>query len=272
MKGLFFALISFIAIPLSAQVRPEIVMAASSDWAEDSPALSPDGKRLYFLRSNSDEWPELVYREVYVLDMVEGVQPKALGIDSVYTLSVGIDGESLFISRRIVRPADEEMMLFQARKRSQGWQLINLTERDGLKASYAQQVSDGSLYFFQYDGLNGTGIYRSQWNGKRFETPVWQGLALSPPYTTAFSPYVCPDEKEMLLTIFFEEDGEAGRTGIYHAKRTANGWQKLQIKSLPYGWSASIDPEWQWLYYTDGEDILKAGMAELDLPFSCTRQ
>jgi len=253
-----------------AQELPQQVARVSGALSEDSPSLSADGKIMVFLRSQTDEWPGLVYRQVYSWALDSDQAPAPLGLDSVYSVSMAADA-SLFLSRRLVNDSTDQVILYQAIPEAGGYQLVNLTERDGLQASYVHQVADGSLYFFQYKGREGTGIYRSQRRGKAFEQPVWQGATLSPPNTTAFSPFLCPDEKHMLLTIFYEEDGEAGRTGIYWARRTESGWEKEQIKNLAYGWSASIDPSGKYLYYTDGEDIYQVAVAALGLPFSCKR-
>ena len=270
MKYLLCLFIGFFTTILCAQVKVEKLKTVSSQWPEDSPALSPDGQQLMFLRSQTREWPQQAYRSVYSIALTNVDQPVVVGIDSVYTVSFGREGKSLFLSRRLVRQSGDEITLYEAKFTRGGWQLTNITARDGLQASYAHQVADGSLYLFQYDGSEGTGIYRAQWNGQQFGKPIWQGATLSPPKTTSFSPYVCPDESAMLLTIYYEEDGEKGRTGIYWAQKTEEGWKKHQIEGLPYGWGMNVDPQGRFLYYTDGEDILKVELETLNIPFSCS--
>ncbi len=273
MKSIFCCLFLLLTLYSNGQFKVEKVDRASSDLPEDSPSLSPDGKRLIFLRSVTTEWPQLVYRQAFALDLSSpGQMPVALGIDSVYTASFGLDGESLFLSQRLVNEAGDRGGFYLARPMPQGWQKEDLKGRDGFSASYVSQVSGGSIYFFSADGAEGPGIYRAQWNGTHFEKPIWQGAQLSPAGTTAFGPYVCPDESAMLLTVYYEADGETGRTGIYRAERRADGWKVEQIPGMPYGWSFSLSPDGDTLYFTDGEDIYRLQAPSGDLPFACPKK
>lgn len=253
---------------LCAQVDLEKVeRGVSTTAAEDSPMLSTDGHRLVFLRSVTNEWPALVYRQVWQLSFDNVEEAQSLGLDSVYTISYAYDGSALFFTRRTVWEQGERIAFYEAKGQPGNWQITNISERDGIMASYAHQVKDGSLYFFQYNGPEGTGLYRSQWSGTHFEAPQWLGAELSPAKTTTFSPYVSPDEDWMIFTSYFEEDGEQGRTGFYFARKVAGRWQKQQIKGLPYGWNASLSANGQYLYFTDGSDVYRCLVKDLGIDF-----
>ena len=264
---LVVVLICLISQSAFAQIAVEkVVQGVSTTLSEDSPKLSPDGTQLVFLRSVSEEWPASIYRQAWVTN--EGMSiTLPLGLDSVYTISLAYDAGSLFFSRRTISAEGDRISFYRASGVPGNWQLTNITERDGISASYAHQVKDGSIYFFQYEGEEGTGLYRSQWNGQQFEPPIWLGDVLSPPGTTTFSPFVSADEDWMFFTTYYEEDGEAGRTGFYFARKVAGKWLKQKIKGLPYGWSASIGPANDYFYFTDGEDIYRCHIKDLGIDF-----
>ena len=264
---LVVVLIYLISQSAFAQIAVEkVVQGVSTTRSEDSPKLSPDGTQLVFLRSVSEEWPASIYRQAWVTN--EGMSiTLPLGLDSVYTISLAYDAGSRFCSRRIISAEGDRISFYRASGVPGNWQLTNITERDGISASYAHQVKDGSIYFFQYEGEKGTGLYRSQWNGQQFEAPAWLGDDLSPPGTTTFSPFVSADEDWMFFTAYYEDDGESGRTGFYFARKVAGKWIKQQLPGLPYGWSASIDPASGYFYFTDGEDIYRCHIKDLGIDF-----
>ena len=257
----------FVSFSAFGQVKLELVHDGinTQHW-EDSPSISPDGRFLIFTRSEAEDWPETDFRKIYRIDLVrEDSSAELLGFaDSVYNVSYG-NGNSIFYTNRRNQQAKGYQEFFKAEYSTGKYEVRNMTSE--IVASYAHQVADGSIYFFRYDGAEGAGLYRSQWNGKHFEAPIWLGEQLSELETTTFDAFVAPDESWMIFTSYFEQDGESGRTGFYFAENVRGKWLKSKIEGLPYGWGANVTPDFEFFIFTDGSDIYKCKLKDLNIDY-----
>ncbi|GEM_PF-3140604 len=262
-----FCTIWFLSFSVLGQVKIEPVHSnVNSSFWEDSPSISADGRFLVFTRSEAKDWPDTDYRKLYQIDLSD---PKSEAMllpfaDSVYNVSYGND-DSIFFTNRRNQGAQEYQQFFRAVYANGRYQVTNLTSE--ILASYAHQVKDGSIYYFQYDGKDGAGLYRAQFDGTQFLKPTWLGSELSEPKTTSFDAFVSADESWMIFTSYFEEDGETGRTGFYFAKKVNGNWTKSKIEGLPYGWGANVTPDLKYFIFTDGGDIYKCRLEDLNIDF-----
>ncbi|OEK02052.1 hypothetical protein BFP97_11200 [Roseivirga sp. 4D4] len=252
-----------------AQITCESLNASiNTGFAEDSPSISNDGKALIFLRSKSDDWPSSIYKHAYWASLETNEVQKLTSFgDSLYTISFGKDDRTILFSKRIVHQDGDQIVLYRAELDSGIWKTINLTERYGLKGSYAHEVADGSLYFYDFEGEKGSGIYRAQFLNPGFNEPQWQGDNISTKGTTAFDAWVAKHESWMIYSKYFEDTTEEMKSGFYHARKNDNGWQSARIDILPYGWGASLSMKSGYFYFTDGDDILQCPISSLNLPF-----
>ncbi len=220
------------------------------------------------LRTADTGWPELIYRSAWEVEFDSGAfVSKPLGLDSVYNISYSYDGESFFFTRRKVLTDEENSRFYQAIRKGDAWEVVDISERDSIFASYAHQVKDGSIYFFQSKGESGSGLYRAQWNGSSFDPPEWLGAEISEPDTTSFSPFVAANESWMIYTVYYEDASMSNRNGFYLAKNIGGSWEKQHIEALPYGWNASTTPDRKYFIFTDGDDIYRCMVKDLGISF-----
>ena len=266
MRAIWIIFCCFFALKAMAQVQIEKIRTFPADtFPEDSPTIAPDGKSLVFLVSQSQEWPEMVNKKAYFLSLTNSKVRLANGpdIDSLYTISFGRQPKTFFVSRRAVLDSGDVETIYKAEYFDGAWHLTNLSKRYGIEGGYPFEVGDGSLYFFQYDGPEGTGLYRSQKQGEGFEKPQWLGNSISEPGSVTFGAFVAPDESWMVFTAYFEADGEQGRTGFYFAQKQNGQWVKRKLKGLPYGWGANITPDRKDFIFTDGNDLFRCALRDV---------
>lgn len=191
---------------------PGIISGPAHDAA---PAFTPDGKTVYFGRSNTSVSTILVSHAGGESWSQPSIAPFS-GIWNDLEPAMAPDGSYLlFISNRPIEPntapADgfynnqrwpgRGSAIWQVDKTARGWgqpHLLPAIINSGASIFAPSIASDHSVYFMKPDGAKGRfRIFRSQWNGETFDEPV--PLPFSTGEETDVDPVVAPDESYIIF-------------------------------------------------------------------------
>lgn len=262
------------AAPVPEVFAPGVISSAAHDSA---PAFTPDGKTVYFSRSNTKLSVILVsHLVVSQLEKGQWTAPTLAPFSGVWNdmePSISPDGKFLiFVSSRPTtaggKPIDGHYNkstqpgqggnLWRVERTASGWsepkRLPDAVNRS--TSIFAPSVvGDGSVYFM--DSNQDTGrfqIYRSQWRNGEYQAPATVGF--SDGSSSDVDPAVAPDES---FVVFGSGRPPAGKPGpgmdLFIAFRRNGVWEKPihlgnVINSPTSDAEARLSPDQKTLYFS----------------------
>lgn len=229
---------------------PDII--SSSTESENIISFSPDGLSAIFTRT--DDW---INQTPYISTYQDGkwTMPTQMDFaDNIYNIRFSEDGNAILYS---VRNDDADTTsIWMMTKTDDGWSAAqNLTMLYDIAGSYPWLQADGTLYY--YWNINNGDIFKTKLTDGNREDIVRLPEPINTIEGNEFSPFVGPDNGYLLFTRYTK--GDITQQGIFKSDNTATAenpiWSKPYKLDLPYGWGASVSPDQQTLYYTNGEDI-----------------
>ncbi len=273
--------------PLAAQESPQAELVGqgtvSSDRGDTFPAVSADGRVLYFSRVKEghgwsdqvlmySEWRDGAWSDPEILPFSgtaasdRAPRPTPEGDCLIFTSNRPLPG---------AETARVDYNLWVARRADGNWYgpvplagEVNSEAAEG----HSSLTEDGTLYFYsRRDGGHGQGdIYRAHRDGNRFT----QVENLGPPVNSAESQsdlWVSPSGEWMILVITDHPDGFGG-DDLYLSEFRDGRWSKPRnlgptVNTAEYEYGPYMDPTGTWLYFTshrsgDG-DIYRIRLGEL---------
>jgi Tol biopolymer transport system component len=216
---------------------------------ESHPEFTPDGKTLYFVKSN----PQFTYWTIYVSHLRKGQwsKPEIAPFSGKYRDAdpfITRDGAHFyFISDRPVdgKPK-EDMDIWYMERTRQGWgapKNVGAPINTAASEWFPTVAANGTLYFgSDRPGGNGlTDLYRSRWVGGKFAEPENLGTAINTEHQE-YEPYIAPDES-YLIFMAIRPDGLGG--GDLFISHNRNGtWTRAQNLGDPINTKAlEISPK-----------------------------
>jgi hypothetical protein len=245
-----------------ALVAPGIVSTGES---ETHATLSPDGKRLYFVKLTPDfaHWTIVVSEKTADRWSAPAVAPFSGRWDDA-DLSFAPDGNTAWlISDRPDGDAGErraDFDIFRMRRTGDAW---SAPERVAELSSptnewFPNQVANGTLYFGSERrdgnvGPEGTAdLWRARWLGERFDRPENLGAAVNGTGSD-IEPWISSDES----TLVFAAKGRADSQGsydLYSSRRCGDAWtapRPLEGEVNSAGWDAGgrFSPDGSIFYF-----------------------
>lgn len=261
-----FLLLASASITTQPQVfAPGVISGAAH---ESAPAFTPDGKTVYFCRSNFNQ------SAIMVSHLADGRWSKPVvaefsGIWRDQEPAMAPDGSYLiFISNRPIeaggKPLDGQFNgkswparggnLWRVDWKNGHWSeavhLPAIVNND--PSTFAPAITrDGSIYFM-HPGPNGKfRLYRSQFRDGTFEQPQLQFSAADAPYSDV-DPAVAPDES---FVVFGSSRPPAQSMDLFIAFRTEGRWGKPEhlgtvVNSTTSDAEARLSPDGRTLYFS----------------------
>lgn len=204
--------------------------AIASDQYESTPTFSPDGRALYFMRSDRQfrQWRILASRcdhGAWSAPQPVSFAAKAPALDADPFVSA--DGQRFyFVSTRQNKGASEELDIWMARREGDGWseperlpEPVNSTGSELLP----RETADGKLYFgSDRAGGHGDGDLYIATRGK---DGAWRVENAGPPLSTSANEYevdVTPDGRHAVVVA-----DRGTRSRLYRYERRDGAWVEL---------------------------------------------
>jgi Tol biopolymer transport system component len=218
--------------------RPQIA-PFSGFWHDSTPALSPDGSRLFF------------------------------------TSDLPVPGRQRTPSQD---PDAQDLHIWVVERTATGWSAPHSLgppiEVAGAHDSAPSPAADGTLYFSS-DRPGGKGhedLYRARWLGRRYATP--ENLAGINSRHWQSQPAIAPDQSFLVFAGAGRPDAPEGggahypRPHLYVSFRTAGGgWSEPRIFGPPVNstaadWGPSLTPDGKWLFFSSERGFASVPMRQ----------
>ncbi len=242
---------------------PEAVWPAGSDIA---PAITPDGRTLFFTHSEGEKRTIMISHRVKGRWSAPQIAPFSGTWRDIEPYMAPDGSYLIFASNRPATPEGKPLdgffggkpqpgkggNLWRVDRRGSGWgepvRLPDIVNSSG--AIYSPAVAgDGSVYFNQPDPVTKKShVYRAQAQGGTFLPPVSQSFADGD--HPAFDATVAPDESFIVFGAG-RPPAPAGSAALFIAYRRAGGWSEPQaLTPLIEGIEARLSPDRKTLYYS----------------------
>jgi dipeptidyl aminopeptidase/acylaminoacyl peptidase len=246
---------------------PGVVSAGANDGA---PTFSPDGRTLYFERTNS-KWTAILESRLTPRGWTKPVLAAFSGETSDQQPSLSPDGRYLvFVSSRPLPAAEAAPPrfanhLYRVDRLANGWSkarelpaTVNLSNRV-FKPSVA---ANGDLYFMADVGPGGAPKWRlffARAVGQSY-APA-QALPFSGSEDGDVDPFIAPDQSYLVFSSNTRGALKDGHEHLFMVRREGAGWSA--IRPLRYAGDdlgqddgeAQVGPDGRWLYFTSSRII-----------------
>ncbi|MET3664960.1 hypothetical protein [Caulobacter sp. 1776] len=250
------------AAPTPELFAPGVISAGANDGA---PTFSPDGRTLYFERTNS-KWTGILESRWTGGRWSTPVLASFSGTTSDQQPTFSPDGRYLvFVSSRPLptpagAPAKFANHLYRTERTPGGWSPaaelpaeVNISQRV-FKPSIA---ANGDLYFMSDVGAGGPPKWRL-FLAKRDGVGYRQAkpLSFSGPDDGDVDPFIAPDQSYLLFSSNTRSALKDGHEHLFVVRRTGEGWGSVQaITYAGDDWGADdgeaqVSPDGRWLYFT----------------------
>lgn len=256
-----------IPLPQATLFAPNIV---SSEFMETTATFTPDGKKVYFTRS------DILFNDNTIMEssLKNGrwTEPKVAEFSGVWRDSepfVSPDGEKLFfVSNRPVKSGEKSLVadfngrtfpganIWYVPKKGDGWgEAVHVDlDANGSVMMYNPSVArNGNLYFSGIieDGQKITSIYRAVFAGGKYQKP--ERVSFSDGKATFMDPSIAPDESFMVFA--YGGAGTLGSADIYLIKQKDGKWLEpvnlgATVNSASLENAPCLAPDGKTVYYT----------------------
>lgn len=252
-----------------ALFAPGIVSTGDYD---SHPAFMPDGKTLYFVRSN----PSFSFWTILVSRFERGrwIEPQVAPFSGQYSDAdpfITPDGSHLyFISGRPVpgkKTQDLDIYVMERTANGRWGAPINLgapVNSDGAEW-YPTLTKDGTIYFGsdRAGGKGRTDIYRSRFVNGKYAEAENLGDVINTQFNE-FESYVSPDESFLIFMAGGRAEGRGG-FDLYLSYNRNGAWTKPmnlgdKINSAGNEYSPTISPDGKYFFWTSARNSLDKAM------------
>ena len=248
--------------------RPFEVGAITTDGDEYGPALTPDGRIMYFVKRVERGRVEYIYSSQF--NGEKWLAPRVVGFSGQWFDKepfVSVDGKRIYFAsnRPWVKgnpPRDVDIWVVE--KKLRGWSEAKHVDGIGSDStdSYPSVTADGTIYFAsnRAGGRGDYDIYRSRLLNGKYTEPENLGDAINTAGNEA-DPYIAPDESFMIFSSI--RPGGYGEGDLYISYQQAGQWSAPEIlpasvNSFEYEYTPLISPDGRYLFFSRGwGDILQ---------------
>jgi Tol biopolymer transport system component len=246
---------------------PGIISGAANDG---SPTFSPDGRTLFFERTNS-RWTAILEVHRTKTGWTRPVLASFSGETSDQQPAFAADGRSLvFVSKRALAAPEgaspkTASHLYLVDRTSKGWSKarelppeVNISNRV-FKPSLA---ANGDLYFMSDVGSSEHPkwrLFKAHRNGLNYEPA--QALTFSGPDDGDVDPFIAPDQSYLIFSSNTRGTLKDGHEHLFIVRRRGNGWSPIEpIRYVGDDWGsddgeAQVSPDGRWLYFTSSRIV-----------------
>lgn len=238
--------------------------AISTGDFESHPAFTPDGKTLYFLKSN----PTFTFWTIMVTHFKNNkwTTPEVLPISGQYRDAdpfITSDGSKFFFISD--RPTNEKRSLdiWVMEKSANGWsepRNLGAPVNSSGDEWYPTVAADGTLYFGsdRQGGKGLTDIYRSRLVDGKYTTPENLGENINTQFEE-YEPYIAPDQS-YLIFMTARPDGLGG-SDLYISYQRDGTWTKAvnlgdKINSKGSEYSPTVSPDGKYFFWSSTRSLV----------------
>ncbi len=242
--------------------------------------LSKDGKDFYFGEDPNYDTQAMGVHRIWKMSFEDGEwgDPQITLSDPQFTSNdpmLSPDQSRLyFISNRPLQGSEEkDIDIWYVEKRDQGWSKpfnVGAPINSSVNEYFISFSTDGSMYFSS--NVNATensrnfDIYRSQWNGSTFETPVALPETINTEYYEA-DVFVSPDENYLVFAS--ARRGGNGQGDLYISFNSEGQWSQAKNMGDPindpgHQFCPFVSPDGKFFFYTSNKDIYWVSTAIFD--------
>jgi hypothetical protein len=253
-------------LPRAELFAPGIISAGANDGA---PTFSPDGKTLFFERTNG-QWATILSSKWTGRSWSRPVLAQFSGEYSDQQPALSPDGSYLvFVSSRprndtCTGCATRTSHLYRVDRTARGWGPVQELPKEVNMANRIFKPSiaaNGDLFFMADVGAGGPSkwrLFRSVFEGGRY-APA-EPLPFSGADDGDVDPYVAPDESFIVFSSNHRAQHADGHEHLFIVHRAAGTWSAPQ--AIHYegegdfdDGEASVSPDRKWLYFTSARIV-----------------
>jgi len=228
---------------------------------ESHPALSPDGRVLFFIKCTADInssctiYYSLLQKNSWTKPQVATFSGQYYDIDPF----VSADGRTVYFASN--RPTHQggqpktDTDLWRVTRIGEGWgEPEHLRDVNSPAEEYYPTLSDkGTLYFGSTrGGRGGSDIFRSRWINEAYESPVNIGDSVNTA-NHEYEPFISPDESYLLFMA--TREGGLQTADLYVSYARGNGWSRPArlpepINSAYTEWSPKVTRDSKFLLFS----------------------
>ena len=263
-----------LAVADSATVFADGIVSTGHEFTV---TFTPDGREVYFTRSDPDTHRSHILHSVRDHDAWQPAQPVSFATDSASDLDPALspDGRRLYFVSTRPRPAAtpgpaRDMDIWYADRTSNGWSAphwISQLSSDGKEGSPTVDRR-GTLCFFSDRGnaANQDVIYCASRTGDGYSTPARLPAEINAGPSDV-SPFLSHDGQTMLF--YSTRTGGYGQADLYIAHRQGQGWGAAtnlgpQVNTDAYEYNPSVSPDGHTLYFGRNRKIWSIPVSTLD--------
>ena len=233
---------------------------SSSEWDENYMSFNAS-ETIAFLTRGKDWDKQLGYTSKNVMGVWQ--EPEFLSIlDTIYNGAISPSGNQILYSKRI--PNNIEVWLVN--KAEETWsEPLNLSKKTNIEGGYFNWYSEEEIYFYIPDNEGDLVLGRLQNDGLTITNKLDQFNTLK---GCEFSPFMDKQKRFFLFTRY--TDGQKDQQGIFisynNGSASKPNWSKeVKIQGIPYGWGGFITNDLRSIIFTDGVDIFRYPLSELNI-------
>jgi len=257
------------SLPSPELFAPGIISGGANDGA---PTFSPDGKTLFFERTNG-RWAAILSSRRSKRGWSPPILADFSGEYSDQQPAFSPDGSHLiFVSTRPGRDAGtgsgtRTSHLYRIDRTAHGWSSPRELPKEVNRANRVFKPSiaaNGDLFFMADVGPGGPAkwrLFRSAFRDGNY-SPA-EPLPFSGADDGDVDPYVAPDQSYVIFSSNHRGEHPDGHEHLFIVRRVAGGWSAPQ--AIHYAGEgefddgeASVSPDGKWLYFTSGRIVTTA--------------
>lgn len=267
----------------AAQVQPQLFSDGTINTAADEygPALTPDGKTLFFTRRVSRRGPEYIY--ISRLESGKWTQPEIAPFSGQHFDKepfVSPDGSKLFFAslrpvNGVAKTDQRDFDLWVVQKSATGWSapvVLPATINSPGYENYPSVAANGTLYFasVREGGKGQNDLYRARLSNGKYLQAENLGDAINTSGTDA-DPYIAPDESYMIFCS--DRPGGLGEGDLYISFNRKGSWTQPRslgaiVNTAEFEYTPLISPDGKSLFFSRGwGEIYRIDSSSLSLKF-----